>query len=77
MEALKNEIEHLPDHEKTALAVWINRQDWLAWDRQIEEDFSEGGAGMPFIAQWDAEIRTGHSVPLEELLGLRNDRPIE
>jgi hypothetical protein len=39
------------------------RQDARVGNKQIEDDFSEGGAGMALLAKWDGEIRTGRSVP--------------
>jgi hypothetical protein len=53
------------------LISWLNMQDAKAWDRQIEADFSEGGAGMALLQQWDAEIQSGKSIPLEEFLQKR------
>lgn len=55
VEAIKDVIAHLPDEEKTALASWIIEQDHLIWDKQIEEDFSSGGAGMALLAEAEAK----------------------
>jgi hypothetical protein len=71
LEAIKQAIIELPEQEKSSLVVRLNEQDSKAWDNQIEEDFSEGGAGMALLKSWDAEIRVGRSVPLEEFLALR------
>jgi hypothetical protein len=71
LEALKQAITELPEGEKTSLVAWLNEQDAKAWDKQIEEDFSEGGAGMALLERWDAEIKDGRSVPLEEFLAQR------
>lgn len=71
LEAIKQAITALPEDEKTSLAVWINEQDAKAWDKQIEDDFSEGGAGLSLLETWDAEIKAGTSVPLEEFLAQR------
>jgi len=49
----------------------LNRNRSKAWDKQIEEDFSAGGAGMPLIEKWDAEINAGKSLRLEEFLAHR------
>ena len=68
LEAIKQAITELPELEKTSLVAWLNEQDAKAWDNQIEEDFSEGGAGMALLERWDAEIKAGRSVPLEEFL---------
>ena len=71
LEAIKQAITELPEQEKSSLVAWLNEQDAKAWDNQIEEDFSEGGAGMALLGSWDAEINAGRSVPLEEFLAQR------
>ena len=71
LEAIKQAITELPERDKFSLVVWLNEQDARAWDNQIEEDFSAGGAGMALIDSWDAEINAGRSVPLEEFLAHR------
>ena len=71
LEAIKQAIAELPEQEKTSLVAWLNEQDAKAWDKQIEEDFSEGGAGMALLETWDAEIKTARSVSLEEFLAQR------
>jgi len=71
LEAIKQAIAELPEFEKSSLVVWLNEQDAKWWDKQIEEDFSAGGAGMPLIEKWDAEINVGKSLPLEEFLAHR------
>jgi hypothetical protein len=68
LEAIKEAITELPDTEKTSLVEWLNAQDKIAWDAQIEADFSEGGAGMKTLEQWDAEIKDGKSIHLDEFL---------
>ena len=71
MEVIKQAITELPEEEKTSLVAWLNEQDAKAWDKQIEDDFSEGGVGMAMLEKWDAEIKTGKSIPLEEFLAQR------
>lgn len=68
IESIKSEIENLSDVEKAALAGWISRMDSSAWDTQIEQDFSAGGAGMDIVAGWDEQIGLNQSLPLEEFL---------
>jgi hypothetical protein len=72
LEAIKEAIAELPPTEKTTLVSWLNAQDSEAWDRQIEADFSEAGAGMALLDQWDAEIKTGTSVSLDQFLSSSN-----
>jgi hypothetical protein len=71
LQAIKQAITELPEQEKTSLVAWLNEQEAMAWDKQIEEDFSEGGAGMALLEKWEAEIKTARSVPLEEFLAQR------
>ena len=66
MEAIKEAIGGLPAEEKTALAAWLLREDMAEWDRQIEEDFSPGGRGMPLLAELEREIAEGKTRPMEE-----------
>ena len=75
MEAIKAAIAELPETEKASLSAWLMQQDAEAWDRQIEADFSEGGPGMALLEAWDAEIKSGRSVPLEEFLRQQETTP--
>jgi len=68
LEAIKAAIAELPETERASLASWLVRLDSEAWDRQIDADFSEGGAGTPQLERWDAEIKAGGAVPLDEFL---------
>jgi hypothetical protein len=60
VEAIKELIEHLPPEEQTALAAWMSERDSKAWDDQIEQDFSSGGAGMALLEEVDAQIEAGN-----------------
>jgi len=71
LEAIKHAITELPELEKTSLVAWLYEQDAKAWDKQIEDDFSEGGAGMKLLEAWDTEVKAGGSIPLEEFLAQR------
>jgi len=71
LEGIKEAIAELPHTERTSLVSWLNAQDAEAWDRQIEADFSEGGAGMALLEQWDSEIANGESISLDEFLRRR------
>jgi hypothetical protein len=71
LEAIKDAIAELPAPQKTTLISWLNSQDSDEWDRQIEADFSDGGAGMSLLDQWDTEIKAGTSISLEEFLTQR------
>ena len=71
LEAIKQAIADLPEGEKISLVAWLTEQDAKAWDKQIEDDFSAGGAGSALLESWDAEIRGTKSVMLEDFLAQR------
>jgi hypothetical protein len=68
LEGIKDAIAELPDADKTLLVSWLNEQDAEAWDRQIEADFSEGGAGAALLENWDSGIKSGELISLHEFL---------
>lgn len=57
-------VKKLTPEELTKLAAYITRQDKLAWDEQIEEDFSPGGKHAARLQELDAEIDAGGFTPL-------------
>ena len=68
VESIKQAIAELPSEQKTSLTAWLVRQDLDDWDRQIEEDFSPGGAGMALLNEAEADIRQGRLKPMDGLL---------
>jgi hypothetical protein len=48
----------------TKLATYITRRDKLAWDQEIEEDFSPGGKHEKTLERIDGEIDSGNFTPL-------------
>jgi len=54
----------LSPKELTKLAAYIVHRDRLAWDKEIEEDFSLGGKHEKALKKIDAEIRAGNFTPL-------------
>jgi len=71
IEAIKQAISGLPEQDRTLLVTWLLQQDAKAWDKQIEQDFSEQGVAAAMLETWGAEIKAGKSVPLEEFLAQR------
>ena len=55
-EAIKELIEHLPQDDQDVLADWMAERSSIAWDNQIELDFSPGGEGMKLLEEIDAKI---------------------
>lgn len=68
VDAIKEAISELKAAEKTSLAAWLMEQDAAEWDRQMEEDFSPGGAGMALLEEAEADVRAGRIEPLDEFL---------
>ena len=59
-------IEGLPADQQRTLLDWLAERDLQRWDTQIEEDFSEGGAGMELLDRVKSQVEQGHSVPMHE-----------
>jgi len=61
---IKKAVDELSQEELTKLAAYITRRDKLAWDQEIEEDFSPGGKHQKTLEKIDAEIDSGNFTPL-------------
>jgi hypothetical protein len=61
---IKEAVTELSPQELADLAAFVQTQDNLAWDRQIEEDFSPGGKHHALLAEIDAAIDAGAAKPL-------------
>ena len=61
---IEKAVATLSPDELTRLAAFIARHDKLAWDKQIEEDFSPGGKHAATLEKLDAEIDAGDFTPL-------------
>ena len=61
---IEKAVDELSPKELTKLAAYITRRDRLAWDQQIEEDFSPGGKHEKALEKIDAEIDSGNFTPL-------------
>ena len=61
---IEKAVDRLPPEELAKLAAYIAHHDNLAWDKQLEEDFSQSGKHEKAIRQIDAEIDTGKFTPL-------------
>ncbi len=62
---IKSVITELSDQERAELAAWLLSLDREAWNRQIETDFSPGGAGTKLLEEVDSAIDRGDYQPLE------------
>jgi len=68
VESIKQAIAELGPEEKTSLATWLIDQDEAEWDRQMEVDFSPGGAGMALLAEAEADVRAGRTTPTDDFM---------
>jgi hypothetical protein len=66
VDAIKEAIAGLPDHDRHALAVWLNELEYDEWDKQMATDFSLGGRGTALIERVKREIDKGKAIPFEE-----------
>ena len=61
---IEKAVDELSPTELTKLAAYIANRDRLAWDKEIEDDFSPGGRHEKALEKIDAEIRAGDFTPL-------------
>jgi hypothetical protein len=61
---IKNAVAELTPRELAELAAFIQTQDHLAWDRELETDFSPGGKNHGLLSEVDAAIDAGDATPL-------------
>jgi hypothetical protein len=62
---IQTDIGALSADERAALLSWLLDADRQAWDEQISQDFSTGGAGMKLLVDVDDQIRNGGFRPME------------
>jgi hypothetical protein len=61
---IKNAVAALSPEELAELAAFVARQDNLAWDAEIDDDFSPGGKHASALERIDAEIKAGNFKPM-------------
>jgi len=61
---IKQAVDALSPEDLTKLAAYIARHDNLAWDEELDRDFSPGGKHAAVIEKVDAEIEAGNFTPL-------------
>jgi len=60
---IEKAVDKLSPEELTKLAAHIARRDKLAWDDELEEDFSPRGKHEKTLKKIDAEIDAGNFTP--------------
>ena len=61
---IEKAVDKLLPKDLTKLAAYVIQRDKLAWDQEIQEDFSPGGKHEKALAKIDAEIDSGNFTPL-------------
>jgi len=61
---IEKAVDRLSPDDLAKLADYIARHDKLAWDEEIERDFSPGGKHAAVLEKIDAEIDEGNFTPL-------------
>jgi hypothetical protein len=61
---IEKAVKNLTPAELTQLAGYIARHDKLAWDEQLEEDFSPDGKHAEALSKIDSEIDAGKFTPM-------------
>jgi hypothetical protein len=63
---IQTAIEGLPAEQERTLLDWLAERDLDRWDIQIEQDFSEGGAGIELLNRVKERVARGQSAPMSE-----------
>ena len=61
---IEEAVKTLTPEELAKLAAFVARQDNLAWDAEIDADFSPGGKHASALEKIDAEIKAGNFKPM-------------
>ena len=61
---IEEAVKTLTPEELAKLAAFVARQDNLAWDAEIDADFSPGGKHASALEKIDAEIKAGKFEPM-------------
>jgi hypothetical protein len=61
---IEKAVDKLSPENLTKLAAHIAHRHKLAWDEELEEDFSPGGKHEKALRKIDAEIDSGNFTPL-------------
>jgi len=61
---IEEAVDKLSPAELAKLAAHIARRDKVAWDDELEKDFSPGGKHEKALEKIDAEIDAGNFKPL-------------
>ena len=66
LSTIKEAIEQLPDAELRQLVEWLDQREQLAWDHEMERDFSPGGRGASLVEKVKADVSAGKFRPMND-----------
>jgi len=66
LKAIKDAIEHLPEHEQHQLLQWLDEREKLAWDVEIENDFAPEGRADSLLDRVKRDIQAGKFKPFDQ-----------
>lgn len=59
IEKIQDDILSLPDNDKLRLSKWFAELEGAVWDKEIENDFEEGGRGRELLNQVKSDFFAG------------------
>jgi hypothetical protein len=59
IEKIQDDILSLPDNDKLRLSKWFTQLEGEVWDKEIENDFKEGGRGRDLLDQVKSDFIAG------------------
>jgi hypothetical protein len=65
IEKIQDDILSLPDNEKMRLCKWLAELEGEVWDKEIENDFVEGGRGSDLLNQVKSDFLAGKCMKWE------------
>jgi len=68
LDALKEQIEHLPEQQQRDLLRWLDERDRDQWDAEMERDFAPEGPAPFLLEEAKADFEAGRFKPLDEVL---------
>jgi hypothetical protein len=60
IEKIQDDILSLPDSERLRLSKWFAELEGEVWDKEIENDFKEGGRGIDLLNRIKSDFIAGN-----------------
>jgi hypothetical protein len=65
IDKIQDDILSLPDNDKLRLCKWFAELEGEVWDKEIENDFVEGGRGSDLLNQVKSDFLAGKCMKWE------------